>query len=221
MQLSCGNISDAKDRNSGCVDVWRWFEVARPMISEQGCLADARQCRSPNQGERPADSEVSLLVIHNISLPPGQFGGGYIEQFFTNALNADEHDYFAEIAELQVSSHLLIDRQGEVVQFVPLGRRAWHAGDSSFAGCDNCNDYSIGIELEGTDTAPYSDQQYQSLVQICRQLLAAYPALSAERIVGHSDIAPGRKTDPGSAFDWPRFFAMLSQTESTQGSDER
>jgi len=187
------------------------------MIDEQDCLAGVRQCPSPNQGERPAGSEVSLLVIHNISLPPGQFGGGYIEQFFSNALNADEHSYFAEIAELQVSSHLLIDRQGEVVQFVPLGRRAWHAGDSSFAGCGNCNDYSIGIELEGTDTVPYSDQQYQSLVRLSRQLLEAYPALSAERIVGHSDIAPGRKTDPGSAFDWPRFFAMLGQAESTQG----
>ena len=190
------------------------------MIGEQGRLADARQCPSPNQSERPVDSEVSLLVIHNISLPPGQFGGGYIEQFFSNTLNADEHDYFAEIAELQVSAHLLIDRQGEVVQFVPLGRRAWHAGDSSFAGCDNCNDYSIGIELEGTDTEAYSDQQYQSLVQVSRQLLAAYPALSAERIVGHSDISPGRKTDPGAAFDWPRFFAMLNHTESTQGRNE-
>ena len=190
------------------------------MICEQGWLADARICPSPNQGERPVGCEVSLLVIHNISLPPGQFGGGYIEQFFTNALSVDEHSYFAEIAELQVSAHLLIDRQGEVVQFVPLGQRAWHAGDSSFAGCANCNDYSIGIELEGTDTQAYSDKQYQSLVCISRELLAAYPALSAERIVGHSDISPGRKTDPGPAFDWPRFFAMLNPTDTTQGSRE-
>ena len=190
------------------------------MMGEQGWLANARLCPSPNCGVRPVDSEVSLLVIHNISLPPGQFGGGYIEQFFTNQLNADEHSYFAEIADLQVSSHLLIDREGEVVQFVPLNQRAWHAGDSSFAGCANCNDYSIGIELEGTDTTAYSDKQYQRLVQVCRELLAAYPALNTERIVGHSDISPGRKTDPGTAFDWPRFFAMLADTESAQGSSE-
>ena len=190
------------------------------MISEQGWLADARLCPSPNCGERPVGSDISLLVIHNISLPPGQFGGGYIEQFFTNKLNADEHSYFAEIADLQVSAHLLIDRQGEVVQFVPLSQRAWHAGDSSFAGCANCNDYSIGIELEGTDTAPYSAKQYQRLVQICRQLLSVYPALSAERIVGHSDISPGRKTDPGPAFDWTHFFAMLADTDTTQGRNE-
>ena len=190
------------------------------MLSEQGWLSDARLCPSPNCGERPEDSEISLLVIHNISLPPGQFGGGYIEQFFTNVLNADEHSYFAEIAELQVSAHFLIDRQGEVVQFVPLHRRAWHAGDSSFAGCINCNDYSIGIELEGTDVEPYSDKQYQGLAQLSRELLSAYPALSAERIVGHSDVSPGRKTDPGPAFDWPRFFAMLAATESAKGSSE-
>jgi len=190
------------------------------VISDQGWLTDVRSCPSPNQGERPTGSEVSLLVIHNISLPPGQFGGGYIEQFFTNELNVDEHSYFAEIAELQVSSHLLIDRQGEVVQFVPLGQRAWHAGDSSFAGCANCNDYSIGIELEGTDTELYSDKQYQRLVQISRELLAAYPALSAERIVGHSDISPGRKTDPGSAFDWPHFFALLASDKNESGGNK-
>ncbi|PCJ37543.1 MAG: 1,6-anhydro-N-acetylmuramyl-L-alanine amidase AmpD [Cellvibrionales bacterium] len=190
------------------------------MISDQALLADARLCLSPNQGERPAGCEVSLLVIHNISLPPGQFGGGYIEQFFSNTLSADEHSYFAEIADLQVSAHLLIDRQGEVVQFVPLSQRAWHAGDSSFAGCANCNDYSIGIELEGTDTEPYSDKQYQSLVQVCQQLLVKYPALNAERIVGHSDISPGRKTDPGPAFDWPRFLAMLGNTQGVLKGDK-
>ncbi|MBQ0719418.1 MAG: 1,6-anhydro-N-acetylmuramyl-L-alanine amidase AmpD [Gammaproteobacteria bacterium] len=190
------------------------------MTGERDWLAGARACPSPNQGERPADSEVSLLVIHNISLPPGQFGGGYIEQFFSNTLNRDAHPYFAEIADLQVSSHLLIDRLGEVVQFVALNRRAWHAGESSFAGCDNCNDYAIGIELEGSDTQPYSDKQYQSLAQVCRHLMAAYPALTAQRMVGHSDISPGRKTDPGPAFDWPRFFTMLASTGNTQGGDE-
>jgi len=187
--------------------------VACTVICDEGLLVYARQCPSPNQGERPAGGEISLLVIHNISLPPGQFGGGYIEQFFTNTLSADEHSYFAEIAGLHVSSHLLIDRQGEVVQFVPFSQRAWHAGDSSFAGCANCNDYSIGIELEGTDTEPYSDKQYQSLVQVCQQLLVNYPALSVERIVGHSDISPGRKTDPGPAFDWPLFFTLLENTK--------
>jgi len=184
------------------------------MTGEKDWLVGARLCPSSNCGERPVDSEISLLVIHNISLPPGQFGGGYIEQFFTNQLNADEHRYFAEIADMQVSSHLLIDRQGKVVQFVPLNQRAWHAGDSSFAGCANCNDYSIGIELEGTDTAPYSAKQYQSLVQVCRELMVIYPALTTERIVGHSDISPGRKTDPGPAFDWVQFFAMLANAES-------
>jgi len=194
--------------------------VARAVMAEEGRLAGARQCPSPNQGERPVDSVVSLLVIHNISLPPGEFGGGYIEQFFSNALPVDEHSYFAEIADLQVSAHLLIDREGEVVQFVPFARRAWHAGDSSFAGAANCNDYAIGIELEGTDSEPYSDAQYQRLAQVSRELLAAYPALNAERIVGHSDISPGRKTDPGSAFDWQRFFAMLASTDTTQGHSE-
>jgi AmpD protein len=191
------------------------------MINKHDWLAGARLCPSPNCGERPADSEISLLVIHGISLPPGQFGGGYIEQFFTNQLNADEHRYFAEIAALQVSSHLLIDREGEVVQFVPLSRRAWHAGVSSFAGCANCNDYSIGIELEGTDTTPYSAKQYQSLVQVCRQLLAIYPALTTERVVGHSDISPGRKTDPGPAFDWARFFSMLADTDRLTDSSTK
>ncbi|MEZ0122804.1 MAG: 1,6-anhydro-N-acetylmuramyl-L-alanine amidase AmpD [Candidatus Reddybacter sp.] len=189
-------------------------------MSDQGWWAGARSCPSPNQGARPADSEVSLLVIHNISLPPGQFGGDNIERFFTNQLDPSGHSYFAEIADLQVSAHLLIDRQGELVQFVPFTRRAWHAGNSSFKGCANCNDYSIGIELEGTDTEPYSDSQYQSLVLICHQLLCHYPALSAERIVGHSDISPGRKTDPGLAFDWPYFFALLASDNSEYGGNK-
>ncbi len=202
-------------------NVQQWFEVTREVICDQGWLAGARSCPSSNQGERPAGSEVSLLVIHNISLPPGQFGGDYIERFFTNQLDLNEHPYFVEIADLKVSAHLLIDRQGGLVQFVPFTRRAWHAGDSSFVGCANCNDYSIGIELEGTDTEPYSDRQYQSLVLICRQLLSRYPALNAERIVGHSEISPGRKTDPGSAFDWPHFFALLASDNSEYGGSKR
>lgn len=191
------------------------------MMSEQGWLVDARLCPSPNCSERPVGSEISLLVIHNISLPPGQFGGGYIEQLFTNQLNANEHSYFAEIVDLEVSAHCLIDRNGKVVQFVPLSRRAWHAGDSSFAGCANCNDYSIGIELEGTDTTPYTANQYQSLARVCRELLAIYPALTAERIVGHSDVSPGRKTDPGPAFDWPHFFSLLAEPDTKQGCNDR
>ncbi len=184
--------------------------MSRLVMSKQDWLAGARLCPSPNCGERPVGSEVSLLVIHNISLPPGQFGGGYIEQFFTNRLKAEEHAYFAQIANMQVSSHLLIERNGEIIQFVPLSQRAWHAGDSSFAGCANCNDYSIGIELEGTDTAPYTAKQYERLAQVCRELLTIYPALNKERIVGHSDISPGRKTDPGPAFDWQYFFSILA-----------
>ncbi len=179
------------------------------VICEQGWLAGAKAYPSPNQGERPVDAVISLLVIHNISLPPGQFGGGYIAQFFGNTLKPEEHPYFAEISELHVSAHLLIDRKGAVTQFVPFARRAWHAGESSFDNCVNCNDYSIGIELEGTDTEPYSDSQYGSLLKVCERLLSHYPALTAQRIVGHSDIAPGRKTDPGPAFDWPRLLTQL------------
>ena len=175
-------------------------------ICDQGWLVDAKRCSSPNQSERSSASEISLLVIHNISLPPGQFGGGYIEQLFENTLDSKKHPYFAEISELQVSAHLLIDREGAITQFVPFDQKAWHAGESSFEGCSNCNDYSIGIELEGTDTQPYSDGQYQSLIVVSQQLLAHYPGLGPQRIVGHSDIAPGRKTDPGVVFDWPRLF---------------
>ena len=178
-------------------------------IDSQGWLRDAVQVPSPNYNHRPENTQVDLLVIHNISLPPGEFGGGHVEQFFCNQLNADEHPYFATIANLQVSSHLLIDRLGQVTQFVPFDARAWHAGASQFNGRDNCNDFSIGIELEGTDQLPYSDSQYQRLAEITRQLMAHFPAITAERIVGHSDIAPGRKTDPGPAFDWARYKSAL------------
>jgi AmpD protein len=152
---------------------------------------------------------VSLLVIHNISLPPGQFGTGCVQRFFCNRLDSAEHPYFATIADLQVSSHLLIERTGEVTQFVPFSARAWHAGNSCFAGVENCNDFSIGIELEGTDEQPYTDAQYSHLAEVTHLLLSHYPALRPERIVGHADIAPGRKTDPGPAFDWPRYRALL------------
>ena len=167
-----------------------------------------RHCPSPNFNARP-QGEVSLLVIHNISLPPGQFGTGKVQQFFQNRLPADEHPYFAGIAQLTVSAHFLIERDGAVTQFVSCNARAWHAGVSSFAGRENCNDFSVGIELEGTDELPFSDAQYQALIGLTRQLLDAYPQLSVERICGHSDIAPGRKTDPGPCFDWARLRAAL------------
>ena len=175
---------------------------------ENGVLSHARQCPSPNFNARPVGCEISLLVIHNISLPPEQFCNGYIEQFFQNCLPADQHPYFAEIAHLTVSAHLLISREGEVLQFVNFNDRAWHAGVSCFAGRENCNDFSIGIELEGTDMLPYTDIQYITLAEITQALQQEYPAIIKQTIVGHCDIAPGRKTDPGAAFDWPRYFEL-------------
>ena len=160
---------------------------------------------SPNYGARPAGCEPELLVIHNISLPPGQYGGDHIERFFTNCLDCDAHPFFDEIRGVEVSSHVLIRRCGEVVQFVSFGDRAWHAGQSCFQDRQNCNDFSIGIELEGTDDEPYTDSQYFALCRVTRALLGNFPAMDANRIVGHSDIAPGRKTDPGPAFDWRRY----------------
>lgn len=169
----------------------------------------AHKVPSPNFNPRPDNTPISLLVIHNISLPPGEFGGGYVQQFFQNQLDANLHPYFATIASLQVSAHLFIERDGKVTQFVAFDQRAWHAGTSSFDGVVNCNDYSIGIELEGTDRLPYTNEQYAALAKVTRQLLLTYPTLTPERITGHEHIAPGRKTDPGPAFDWPRFSASL------------
>ena len=173
-------------------------------------LTPATHLASPNFNQRPA-GEVSLLVIHNISLPPGQFSNTYVEQFFQNQLDSDAHSYFEEIAALQVSSHLYIKRTGEVVQFVPFDQRAWHAGRSCHTHRPDCNDYSIGIELEGTDTTPYEDIQYQVLNQVCETLMNAYPDITPSRITGHEFIAPQRKTDPGPAFKWQRLFASLSR----------
>jgi len=176
----------------------------------EGLMRPARQCPSPNQDERPAGVEPDLLVLHNISLPPGEFGGPYIEQLFCNCLDGGAHPYFAGICELQVSAHLLLRRDGEVVQFVPFARRAWHAGESSFRGRSRCNDYSIGIELEGDDHTPYSDAQYAHLTGIIHALQQRYPRLTTRHIAGHCDIAPGRKEDPGPAFDWLRLYDALS-----------
>lgn len=174
---------------------------------QTGLVAQARQVSSPNWDERPENVIPELLVIHGISLPPGDFGGPWIDQLFTNSLQSDAHPYFAEIGHMKVSSHLLIRRNGELVQYVPLNKRAWHAGQSCFKGRECCNDFSIGVELEGTDELPYAEEQYRVLNRLVAALLSAYPSLTADNIVGHSDIAPGRKTDPGTAFDWNRLFA--------------
>jgi AmpD protein len=165
---------------------------------------------SPNFSDRPEGIKPTLLVIHNISLPPGEFGGPYIADFFQNKLDASKHPFFEEIANLQVSSHLLIGREGQLIQFVDLNKKAWHAGISEFEGQKECNDFSIGIELEGTDTEPYSDKQYLSLISLTNCLMESYSGISIERIVGHSDIAPSRKTDPGVSFDWSRYKDSLT-----------
>jgi N-acetyl-anhydromuramoyl-L-alanine amidase len=179
---------------------------------ESGWLSEVNICLSPNSNDRPDPQDISLLVIHNISLPPGEFGTGYVQDFFRNQLDVQAHPYFETIATLQVSAHLFIERDGKVTQFVPFHRRAWHAGASCFEGVDNCNDYSIGIELEGTDEIPYTDAQYTTLTKVTRQLMATYPKLTAERIIGHQHIAPGRKTDPGSAFDWVGYRHSFSSS---------
>lgn len=171
---------------------------------DSGLLDLARQVSSPNQDVRPAGSEPELIVVHCISLPPGEFGGPWIERLFTNRLDPDAHPYFADIARLEVSAHLLIRRDGELVQFVPFHQRAWHAGASSFEGREGCNDFSIGIELEGTDEGDFTDAQYERLVDTVEVLGEVYPKIRPERIAGHCDIAPERKTDPGPGFDWRR-----------------
>lgn len=176
-------------------------------------LDQARQTPSPNFDPRPRVDDISLLVVHCISLPPEQFGGDYIEQLFCNRLDPAEHPYFQEIHQLRVSAHLLIRRDGEILQFVPFEQRAWHAGVSCFAGRERCNDFSIGIELEGSINQPYSDVQYHQLATLTDLLLKQYPQINRQRIVGHSDIAPQRKQDPGPYFDWPRYQAMLGSIQ--------
>ncbi|MDG6100001.1 1,6-anhydro-N-acetylmuramyl-L-alanine amidase AmpD [Alteromonas sp. ZYF713] len=166
---------------------------------------------SPFFDERPDESAVSVLVIHNISLPPGQFGTKGIEQLFTGTLDPEEHPFYAEIAHLRVSAHCVIRRDGTVEQYVPFNKRAWHAGLSSFQGREKCNDFAIGIELEGTDEQPYTEAQYQSLEAVSAQIISLYPSITLGRIVGHNDIAPGRKTDPGVAFNWTGYRQALSQ----------
>ena len=173
-----------------------------------GLLAGARYIASPNCDERPAGAEVSLLVLHSISLPPGEYGGDGIERLFTNRLDPAAHPYFREIAALQVSSHFLVRRDGELVQFVPVQLRAWHAGASSWRGRSRCNDFSLGIELEGTDDSGFTDAQYAALADVIAVLGSELPLRD---IAAHSDIAPGRKTDPGAGFEWPRLLTLLSR----------
>ena len=183
--------------------------------ADAGLITPARLCLSPNRDERPTDSPVDLIILHGISLPPGRFGGGEIEALFLNRLDWDAHPYFGEIRGLEVSAHLLIRRDGELVQFVPFTERAWHAGESSFRGRSRCNDYSIGIELEGEDETAYDDRQYKVLSHVLQALIQAYPDISAREIAGHCDVSPGRKVDPGPAFDWLRLYDALGDNTET------
>jgi AmpD protein len=174
-------------------------------------LTDVAHKITPNQDQRPPGSDVSLIIVHGISLPAGHFGGSYIDQLFNNQLDCSRNTDFKDLEGLKVSAHLLIGRNGEVTQFVAFRNRAWHAGSSSYHGRSNCNDFSIGIELEGVDYCDYSPVQYKKLARICRLLMQEYASITADRIVGHSDVAPGRKTDPGEHFDWSILRLLLRQ----------
>lgn len=175
-----------------------------------GWLSDCDQRPSSHYNARPADTEVELLVIHNISLPPAQFGSEDIADFFLGKLKVSKHPFFEQIKDLRVSAHCVIRRDGHIIQFVSFDDRAWHAGVSNFKGRENCNDFSIGIEMEGTDDIPYSDEQYRALANLTKTLQRSYIKITADRIVGHCHIAPERKTDPGDAFDWPRYMASIT-----------
>lgn len=176
-------------------------------IDAAGVAAGARQVPSPNADARPRGVLITLLVVHNISLPPGHFGGDDVLRLFTNTLDCSSHPAYEPLHALRVSAHFFVRRTGEIIQFVSCGRRAWHAGESAWRGRSRCNDFSIGVELEGTDIAPYADVQYRRLARLARALGRRYPIAD---IVGHSDIAPVRKTDPGPAFDWPRLRALVA-----------
>lgn len=178
----------------------------RPRFDAAGWLLTASRVPSPNCDERPPGTAVTLAVIHGISLPPGEFGGDGVLRLFTNTLDAGAHPYYAAVACLRVSAHFLVRSDGALLQFVPCQLRAWHAGASSWRGRERCNDFSIGVELEGTDIRPYTARQYERLARLVRALRSRYPI---DDLAGHSDIAPGRKTDPGAAFDWPRLHALV------------
>jgi AmpD protein len=177
-------------------------------LAADGWVDAARRVLSPNRDERPAGAEVSLLLIHSISLPPGQFGGDAIERLFTNRLDPRADPSFESVAGLRVSAHFLVRRDGALTQFVSCADRAWHAGVSRWKGRERCNDFSIGIELEGTDERPYTAKQYARLAALVRRLKRSWPI---EDIAGHSDVAPGRKTDPGPSFDWPRLRRLIAR----------
>jgi AmpD protein len=179
-------------------------------IDAAGWCLQARRVPSPHHNERAAPDDISLLVVHGISLPPGEFGGPFIDDLFMGRLDPDAHPYFAGIHQLRVSAHCLIRRDGELVQYVPFGARAWHAGVSSWQGREACNDFSIGIELEGTDETPYTEAQYRALASLTRAISGRYPAITHEKVVGHCDIAPGRKTDPGASFQWDHLRQLLN-----------
>jgi len=186
-------------------DAERKAHPVRIAVDRAGIARTARQIPSPNCDDRPQGAAITLLVVHNISLPPGEFGGTGIVELFTNRLDPEAHPYFATVAALKVSAHFLVRRDGALIQFVPCGQRAWHAGASSWRGREGCNDFSIGVELEGADDVPYDLRQYATLGGLTRALLRRYPIAD---LAGHSDIAPGRKTDPGPAFDWVRYRSL-------------
>ena len=183
--------------------------MRRPTIGADGWLADARARPSPNFDPRPAGSDIHLVVVHGISLPPGQFGGDAVTRLFCNELDPGAHPAFRDLEGLRVSAHAFIDRDGRTTQYVSFLDRAWHAGDSCYRGRTACNDFSIGIEMEGTDTEPYESDQYDVLAGLACALMVRWPAIRPDQIVGHADVAPGRKTDPGPSFDWNRFRRLL------------
>ncbi len=186
------------------------------MNIKQHWFEAAREQKSPNYDDRPDENDISLIVIHCISLPPGKFGNNFIDQLFCNQLKPQDHPYFAEIHQLRVSAHIMINRKGGITQYVPFNKRAWHAGQSMHGGREKCNDFSIGIELEGTEITAYTEAQYQQLVCIIDALIKYYPGLSEQHITGHCDIAPGRKLDPGNSFDWDKFSKLLRNYKNTR-----
>ena len=176
---------------------------------KDGWLVNERRVLSPHFDQRPEPQDISLLIIHYISLPPEQFGGGYIDDFFQGKLDAQVHPYFEEISALRVSAHCLIERTGRITQYVNFTDRAWHAGLSCFEGREKCNDFAIGIELEGSNEQPFTDEQYTALQALTREIMRVYPHITKERIVGHCDVSPGRKIDPGQDFDWQRYLQNI------------
>jgi 1,6-anhydro-N-acetylmuramyl-L-alanine amidase ampD len=183
--------------------------IEKQLQIKDGWLVSERRVLSPHFDQRPEPQDISLLIIHYISLPPEQFGGGYIDDFFQGKLDPQAHPYFQEISPLRVSAHCLIDRTGRVTQYVNFADRAWHAGLSCFDGRDKCNDFAIGIELEGSNEQPFTDAQYLALQALTQEIMRTYPHITKERIVGHCDVSPGRKIDPGQYFDWQRYLQNI------------